>query len=266
MAGERFDLALQLHGGGRYSNPFVRRLRAALTVGLRAPDAEPLDRTVPYVYFQPEIMRYLEVVALAGARPVTVEPRIVVTPADRAAAAVRASPQPPYAVIHPGATDPRRRWPTDRFAAIADLLADQGLSVLVTGTPGERELVDAVLAGMQRPGRSLCGVLDLPGLVGLLEGAEIVVSNDTGPVHLSAAVGTPSVGVYWIGNLVNGVPPFRTVHRPVPSFRATCPVCGTDCTAADCSHRVSFVADVPVEAVAAEVHALTTSPPLGCST
>jgi ADP-heptose:LPS heptosyltransferase len=256
MAGERFDLALQLHGGGRYSNPFVRRLGARLTVGLRTPDAEPLDRSVPYVYFQPEIMRYLEVVALAGARPVTVEPRIVVTPADITAADAQASPRPPYAVIHPGATDPRRRWPADRFAAAADRLADEGLSVLVTGTSGEQELVDSVLRHMQRPGRAVCGTLDLPGLVGLLAGAEIVISNDTGPVHLSAAVGTPSVGVYWIGNLVNGVPPFRALHRPVPSFRTSCPLCGADCTRGDCGHRESFVAEVPVETVLGEALSL----------
>src|SRR5690606_32151349 len=55
----RFDLVLQMHGGGRYSNPFVRRTGARITAGLRTPDAEPLDRWVPYVYYQHEILRYL---------------------------------------------------------------------------------------------------------------------------------------------------------------------------------------------------------------
>lgn len=49
MRAERFDLAVQLHGGGRHSNPFVRRLGARVTAGLRTPDAEPLDRWRPYV-------------------------------------------------------------------------------------------------------------------------------------------------------------------------------------------------------------------------
>src|SRR5919109_5082980 len=80
IARERFDLAIQIHGGGRYSNPFLLRLGARLTVGLKTPDAAPLDRWVPYIYFQPEIVRHLEVVALAGARPVTLEPRLAVTP------------------------------------------------------------------------------------------------------------------------------------------------------------------------------------------
>ena len=83
MRAERFDLALQMHGGGRYSNPFTRALGARVSVGLHSPDAAPLDMNIPYVYFQPEILRYLEVVALVGARPTTLEPALAVTLADQ---------------------------------------------------------------------------------------------------------------------------------------------------------------------------------------
>jgi ADP-heptose:LPS heptosyltransferase len=74
MKRDRFDIAIQMHGGGRNSNPFTQRLEARLTVGLRSPDAIPLDRWMPYVYYQPEILRYLELVSLIGAKPVTLEP------------------------------------------------------------------------------------------------------------------------------------------------------------------------------------------------
>src|SRR3712207_6430154 len=73
---ERFDLGVQLHGGGRWSNPFLRRVGARVVVGSRTPDAEPLDRDLPYVLFQHEVLRLLEVVGLAGAAPVTVVPRL----------------------------------------------------------------------------------------------------------------------------------------------------------------------------------------------
>ena len=79
---ERFDLAVQLHGDGRYSNPFVLNLGARMTAGLRTPDAAPLDRWVPYVYYQPEVPRFLEVVSLVGTPAVRVEPRLEATEGD----------------------------------------------------------------------------------------------------------------------------------------------------------------------------------------
>ena len=76
MRAEGFDLAVQMHGGGRWSNPLTARLGARCTVGLRAPDAPPLDRTLPYSWYQSELLRYLELVGLVGAPPVTLHPRL----------------------------------------------------------------------------------------------------------------------------------------------------------------------------------------------
>src|SRR5947207_4014402 len=123
MRAEDFDLAIQLHGGGRETNPVVAALGARLTAGLRAADAPPLDRWVRYVYYQPEVFRYLEVVRLVGARPVGYRPVLELTADDRkAAAAVVPDGGRPLVVLHPGATDPRRRWPADRFSAVGDAL------------------------------------------------------------------------------------------------------------------------------------------------
>src|SRR5919205_4030517 len=80
---ERFDIALQMHGGGRNTNPFVAALGARVTAGLRATDAPPLDRWIRYVYYQPEVFRYLEVVRLVGARPVGYHPVLELTDDDR---------------------------------------------------------------------------------------------------------------------------------------------------------------------------------------
>jgi ADP-heptose:LPS heptosyltransferase len=247
---ERYDVALQLHGGGRTSNPFVRRLGARLTVGLRTPDAEPLDRWLRYVYFQPEIARYLEVVSLVGASPAVTPPSLAVVDGDRddATAALGDAGGETLVVLHPGASDARRRWPAERFAAVGDALACGGARVAITGTAGERPVVEAVAAGMRAPATPLLD-LSLRGLVGVLDRAALVVSNDTGPLHVAGAVGTPSVGIYWIGNLINGAPPWRARHRPLGSFRVHCPVCGTDSIHAHCEHDASFVADVPVDAV-----------------
>jgi ADP-heptose:LPS heptosyltransferase len=250
MRGEQFDLAVQLHGGGRHSNPFVRRLGARVAVGLRAPDAPPLDRWLPYIYFQHEYVRYLEVAALAGAKPVALEPRVRVTDRDRAEAASRVPESSrPLAVLHPGAGDPRRRWPPERFAAVADALADAGARVGVIGTAGERPIVEAVLHAMRSDGLNLCDQLSLGGLAGLLSRAAVVVSDDSGPLHLAFAVGARTVGIYWCFNLFTSSPQTRARHHPFTSWQLHCPECGQPCTEGRCEHTSTLVATIPVEGV-----------------
>jgi ADP-heptose:LPS heptosyltransferase len=250
MARERFDLAIQIHGGGRYSNPFLLRLGARLTVGLKSPDAAPLDRWVPYLYFQPEVLRYLEVVALVGATTRALEPRIAVTAQNLAEAERVVSPAArPLVALHPGGTDPRRWWPADKFAAVGDALAAAGARVVVTGTKQEHHVVEAVLRAMTCEAQDLSAPLSLGGLAGLLSRCRVVVANDSGPLHLAAAVGAATVGIFWCFNLINWGPLTRSRHRPSVSWRLTCPVCGIDDTQGRCDHRASFVADVPTEEV-----------------
>lgn len=253
LSTQGWDLALQLHGGGQHSNPVVRALGARVTAGSRSEDAPELDRWIRYVYYQSELTRLLEVVGLVGATPVTLEPSLAVTDADRSAAAAAGADlaDEAYAVLHAGASDPRRRWPPDRFAAVGDALAARGLRIALTGTPDERRVASAVAAAMRAPAIDLTGRLGLDGLVGLLAGAALVVSNDTGPLHVAAAVGTPTVGIYWVGNAINGGSLFRHRHRAALSWQLACPVCGTDCIRGSCDHDASFVADVTVGEITA---------------
>ncbi|HWC25423.1 MAG TPA: glycosyltransferase family 9 protein, partial [Solirubrobacteraceae bacterium] len=244
MRAERFDLALQLHGGGRFSNPFVRRLAARVTAGSHTPDAERLDRSVAYVYLRSEVLRQLALVELVGAVPVGLVPRLAVTARDREAVAAQADGPGPLVVLHPGATDARRRWPAERFALVADSLAAQAATIAITGGPDERELADAVLGAMRTPARNLAGRLSLPALVGLLDRAALVIANDSGPLHLAAAVATPTIGIFWAVNVGNSMVLADAPHRPLASFALNCPDCGRDSLRDACEHRVSHVTDV----------------------
>ncbi len=253
MAEEQFDLAIQIHGGGSHSNPFLLRLGARLTAGLVSADAPLLDRWVPYIYYQPEILRYLEVVALVGALPAALEPRVAVTEADlREALPLIPESTRPVVVLHPGAGDPRRHWPPEKFAVVGDALAAAGAQVVVTGTGLERPLADAVVNGMIAKALNLCGRLSLGGLAGLVSRCAVVVSNDSGPLHLAGAVGASTVGIFWVGNLINAGPITRARHRPVLSWRLNCPVCDCNCLQTTCDHRASFVAEAPVAEVVAQ--------------
>lgn len=251
---EKYDLALQLHGGGANSNPFVQRLGARVTAGPRDThfDAPMLDRSITYAYHQHEVLRFLEVVGLVGAPPVTVEPRIALTAADvRHADAVLPTAAQPLVALHPGATDPRRRWPAASFAALATALAERGCRVAVVGHGPDDASSGAEIAATS-PALDLVGALDMKAMVGVLARARLVVANDSGPRHLAAALGTPTVGVYWAGNVINAGPLLRARHRVSVSFCNACPVCGRPQAPLDaqrCEHDDSFVADITVDEV-----------------
>ena len=101
-----------------------------------------------------------------------------------------------YALLNPGAAWPNKRWPPHRLASLAAAVRDRHrlMSVVLWG-PGERELAEAVVAGahesaVMTPGTTIADV------VALCRGASAMVSGDTGPTHIAAAVGTPIVGIY----------------------------------------------------------------------
>ena len=250
MREERFDLALQMHGGGGYSNPFVRRFGARITAGTQAPGAPPLDRTIPYLYFQNEILRQLEVASLVGARTANLEPRLYVTKGDlKEAGKVIPEGDGLLVTLHPGAGDRRRRWPPEKFAAVGDALAGVGARVAVVGIEEDRALISGIVDAMNHEALDLCGRLSLRGLVGLLSRCAVVVSNDSGPLHLAAAVGVATVGIFWGPNFINASPPTRARHRPALSWRTKCTVCGTSLFDG-CDHPASVVAEIPTEEVA----------------
>jgi ADP-heptose:LPS heptosyltransferase len=258
MRQERFDLAVQLHGGGRYSNPFIRQFNARVTIGMCTADAEPLARWIAYGSLQNRRLQMLAVAALAGAGTLHLGQELQVTGRDRreAAEVVREVQGRRLVVLQPGSTDPRRCWPADRFAVLADRLAAQGACIAINGSAAERPLAAAILERMRHPALDLSGKLSLCGLCGLLERADLLVSNDTGPLHLALAIGTKAVGIYWLTNLFESGPLRQDIHAAALSLRTHCPVCGKENLAARCPHDASFVDGVMVEEVAALAEAM----------
>ncbi|MFI6208459.1 glycosyltransferase family 9 protein [Streptomyces sp. NPDC051041] len=140
----------------------------------------------------------------------------------------------PYVVLHPGASVPARAWSPERSAEAVRELAAAGHRVVVTGGPGERDLT-AYVAG--RHGLDLGGRTEAPELSGVLAGAAAVVTGNTAPAHLAAAVGTPVVSLFapvvpaerW---RPYGVPYVLLGDQDAPcadSRARTCPVPGHPC-------------------------------------
>jgi ADP-heptose:LPS heptosyltransferase len=247
---ERYDLAVQLHGGGGNSNRLLARLGARVTVGAAAPGAPKPDRWVPYTPFQHDTVRWLEVVAAAGARGGRLQPRLAVTEEDlRASIAVVPDDPRPLVVVHPGATDPRRCYPEDRLGRVAAALTARGARVVVVAGESEAARAAEVVRGHGGDVETVVGGLPLPGLVGLLARAALVLANDSGPRHVAAAVGTPTVAVFTYANLADVAPLPRAWHRVLVSWHGGCRVCGRRVLEGWCGHGASATHDVPEAAV-----------------
>jgi lipopolysaccharide heptosyltransferase I len=102
-----------------------------------------------------------------------------------------------YAVLIPGSAQVSKCWPAERFAALADRLAtDYGLAVVATGSRAEESMIEQIQNHARSRLVSLAGRTSLPELVEVLRRARIVISNDTGPGHIAAALGRPLVMMF----------------------------------------------------------------------
>ena len=101
-----------------------------------------------------------------------------------------------FALINPGAAWPNKRWPPERFGALASFIRDIcGLAPVVLWGPGEAPLADAVVTSSQRAAVLAPPTL-LHDLVALSREADLLVAGDTGPLHIATAVGTPTVSLF----------------------------------------------------------------------
>jgi lipopolysaccharide heptosyltransferase II len=197
-----------------------------------------------------EVERQLALVESVGCRAANRRLSFSVDPASRAR--VRSlGLLDPYVVVHPGASAPSRRYPPESFAAAMNLLvAATGCQVVFTGDAAEVALVDGIRRAMGPPSWSLAGKLSLGELGALIAEADLLVSNNTGPAHVAAALGTPVVDLYALTNpqhtpwLVES----RVLFHDVPCrncYKSICPQGHNDC--------LRRVAPVRVATAAAEL-------------
>jgi ADP-heptose:LPS heptosyltransferase len=171
-------LLLRLAGVERITGASTDYAGSLLDVRLKPGEDFPED--------QPEAERALGIAEAAGFRlPQGDDGKLHLTPGPDVHDLVGDGP---YVVVHPGAAVPARAWPPLHHAAAGELLQGAGHRVVVTGGPGETSLT-ATVAGPSA--LDLGGRTDVHTLAGVMAGAEAVVTGNTGPAHLAAAVGTP---------------------------------------------------------------------------
>ncbi|MES2538234.1 MAG: glycosyltransferase family 9 protein [Pseudomonadota bacterium] len=250
----KFDLVLQMHGSGVLTNPLAMLLGGRRTAGFHeagqyCPDPENF---LVWNEDEHEVLRLLRLLSSLGMEANDTRLEFPLWESDFQALAGCSGKLPArgaYACIHPGARLPSRRWPPERFAAIADRLSDHGLRIVLTGAVEEAAITDAVGRQMRAPALDLSGKTTLGALAALIGDARMMVSNDTGISHIAAAVKTPSVVICSGANPRRWAPLDRDRHRVLaapmvcrPCMHDRCPLAGHPCAA-----------NVSVEQVWAEV-------------
>ena len=197
-----YDVALDLQGLIKSAiwarSSFADRVIGFDPPNLREPQAAFLySQTVTPVDATHVIQKNLSILSAIGITTTSMEiPMQPHASADTAAAIDTAGGSLGFVVLNPGAAWPNKRWPPERFGALAAALRDRtGLGSLVTWGPSERELANAVVSA-SAGAASLAPATSVSDLAVLMREAALVVSGDTGPLHIAAAMGTPLVGLY----------------------------------------------------------------------
>ena len=178
--------------------------------------------------------RSLHLLAGVGVPPQGRAPALRVPP-DAARDAADLHPAGPFAVLAPGASCASRRYPPERFAAVAARVAAAGLPVLVAGPAGESDLVTRVVTAADHAGVRALAPVGLTVFTALLRRAAVAITNNSGGLHLADAVGTPVAvafaGTEPVGDLQPRSVPAALLGRPVacsPCRQLRCPY-GHEC-------------------------------------
>jgi len=218
----RYDAVLDLQGLLK-SALYVLAARAPIRVGLadgREGATWVLTHRVP-IPPQPvhAVERYLALAAAVDAASVVRDFTIPVAPADVVVAeGVLAGLPRPIVVLHPAARWPTKLWESARWRDLASTLCRDGVGVVVTGAAGDRAMAAAIGEGLNPAPRSLAGRVSLKQLVAVLRSADLMITVDSGPMHIAAAVGTPVLALFGATDPARTGPlgPGCVLHRRLP--------------------------------------------------
>lgn len=200
------------------------------------PDPEP-GQTIRH-----EVRRQLDLVAAIGCATENETLSLAIPPTARRSIldrllSIGVQPERPWLAVHPGSTAASRRYPWPSYAAVCARLAkEDGWQVVFTGSAEEHELVERIRAAIPECTYSVAGGLELAELCALIERAPLLLSNNTGPVHIAAAVATPVVDLYALTNPQHTPwrTPSRVLSHDVPCrncYKSVCPHGHTNCLA-----------------------------------
>lgn len=192
-------------------------------------------QTAPRNAFRHMVEANLDALRRIGIQPTPEERRMCLVPGPTAEASVAAHLQGfglnggDFIHIHPASRWFFKCWSVDRMVALISRLQAEGHAVVLTAAPSkdEQAMLDAIQAGLEKPAFSLSGVLSLKELAALTQSAKLFIGVDSAPMHIAAAVGTPTVALFGpSGDKQWG--PWGIPFRVVSSTQHPCRPCGID--------------------------------------
>ncbi len=220
MRARPFDVAVQLHGNGRLSNQVVRDFDAKAVGGYVSKEAPQL--TSPFFLDYPnngaEPVRLLRVAEFLGAPPTGAGLEFPLTEDDERelhdSGLNVGLATGSYICVHPGARIRDKCWSPQLFAAVADRLVDEfGVTVVLTGSAKERDLTTAVAGHMRHPSINTAAPISIGAMAALMNGAVLLICNDTGVSHIAVGLKLPSVVIFSKADIHRWSPLDRERHR-----------------------------------------------------
>lgn len=220
----QFDLVVQMHGDGHTSNSFVAATPARARAGFVHDEASNEPGFTPYPRELPEVYRPLSLAEQLGATELDPSLEFPLSEDERAAVAqlllaAGVDTSGPYACIHAGGRGADRRWRADGFAAVADALGRAGYQVILTGSEIDRPVNEQVRSLASTSVVDLTARTTIATLAAAIEGASFLVTNDSAPSHLAAALGTPSLVIFTGSDRARWAPANSRLHRGIGAGR-----------------------------------------------
>jgi ADP-heptose:LPS heptosyltransferase len=221
MNEEKFDLIIQLQGNGSIVNPLIEILGAKTTAGYYQENFYCPDKNYFHIYPEKvsEIERHIQLMGFLGIPSQGTELEFPIQKNEeeqfKSLCLTHKLNPKKYVCIHPGARDSKRWWDAEKFSMVADKIASQGYTIILTGTKTEKHIAKIVEEKMKYPAINLAGQTDLGTLAVLIKNAKMILSNDTGVSHIASAVETSSVVVFLSSDPERWAPLNKKLHHSI---------------------------------------------------
>lgn len=246
----RYDIVIDTEQWHRLSAVVARMVRSTIIIGFSTNERRRMfTHSLPYSHDDYETVSFLRLLEpLSGGVDRTIHIPFLLIPeiaAGKAAAMLEPLKGESFIVIFPGASIPERRWGAERFRKVAEVLTALGTKVVIVGGKEDRQQGELIAdAGL---GLNLAGLTSLVETAAIIKRSALLLSGDSGVLHIAVALGVPTVSLFGSGRSKKWAP--QGEHHIVINKELSCSPCTTFGTTPPCSNDNKCMREISVEEV-----------------